>query len=283
MAGDWIKMRGSLVTHPKVLKLAKIIATDPYVAQRLLVTSAETLDCVVTRDVTRDMVVASLLRVWCACNEHTSDGIWPGIELDDLDQVAGIPGFGAALSKVGWASIDPGSDRVIFPNFLEYNAPAKNGGRSAAAERQRRYRERKRQQNEIATGNGYVSSDVTRTPREEKRKISASPPTRAVTSSDPFAMDMSWLPGPEIKDRMSMAGIPPDRLTEERIGEFKSYWMTRSEKLTNNQWEHKLIQALQKHWRQPREKDHTVGRSNSRKDVHDAINDIDDKTWARGL
>src|SRR3546814_12182278 len=90
MAGDWIKMRGSLTTHPKVLRMAKIVATDSEVGRRLSTGFNGPLDEIVIRDVTRDVTIASLLRVWCACNEHTSDGVWRGIEIGDLDQIAEI-------------------------------------------------------------------------------------------------------------------------------------------------------------------------------------------------
>ncbi|CUR48467.1 Primosomal protein I [Alloalcanivorax xenomutans] len=194
MAGDWIKMRGSLTTHPKVLQLAKIIATDTEVGRRLSTGFNGALDEIVTRDVTRDVTIASLLRVWCACNEHTSDGVWRGIEIDDLDQIAGVPGFGAAMAQVGWAIPDQENGTIAFPNFLEYNAPAKNGGRSSAAERQRRYRQRKQEkasqeQSDTATGDGNsditgdATRDVTSVTREEKRRDiknnpPISPPTR---------------------------------------------------------------------------------------------------------
>jgi hypothetical protein len=84
--------------------------------------------------------------------------VWYGIELDDLDHVAGIDGFGDMMEAVGWAVYDPDNQTVTFPNFLEYNAPAKDGRVSSAAERQRRYREKNRS---LATS-GDVTRNVTR-------------------------------------------------------------------------------------------------------------------------
>jgi hypothetical protein len=154
VADDWIKMRASLLTNPKVTALCKLIENSKAVGKRLSTGFGGALREIVTRDVTRDVTVASLFRVWCAANEHTSDGVWHGIELDDLDHVAGIPGFGDMMEAVGWAVVDVDNQTVTFPNFLEYNAPAKDGRGSSAAERQRRYREKHR-----AKRNG---SDVTR-------------------------------------------------------------------------------------------------------------------------
>ena len=56
MAGDWIKMRGSLMTHPKVLRMASMIADDPNVGNQLGI--GKPLRECVTRDVTRDVTMS---------------------------------------------------------------------------------------------------------------------------------------------------------------------------------------------------------------------------------
>jgi len=161
MAGDWIKMRVSLFTHPKVMRIASMLESHHDVGKRLSTGFNGALQDIVTRDVTRDVTVASLLRVWGAANEHTDDGVWTGICINDLDHVAGIPGFGSMMEAVGWASFDDESRTVTFRNFLEYNAPAKNG-RSSNAERQRRYRQRKqKEQAPDCYVTRYVTGDVT--------------------------------------------------------------------------------------------------------------------------
>ena len=154
VAGDWIKMRVSLQTHPKVMRIAAMLEEDRKVSQKLSTGYNGGLLQIVTRDVTRDVTLASLLRVWGAANEHTEDGVWHGIALSDLDQIAGVPGFGSMMEDVGWAIYDEEEQTVTLPNFLEYNAPAKSG-RGSAADRQRRYRERK-------AGKSDVTRDVTR-------------------------------------------------------------------------------------------------------------------------
>ncbi len=178
MAGDWIKMRASLMTHPKVIAIAKAMERSTLVSQKLSTGYNGALRDVVTRDVTRDVTLASLFRIWCAANEHTSDGTWYGIEIEDLDHVAGVPGFGLMMESVGWAVSDTENDSVNFPNFLEYNAPAKNGRGNNPAERQRKYREKKRQNVTESDVTRYVTRDVTRVTksdvekrREEKRRI----------------------------------------------------------------------------------------------------------------
>lgn len=170
LAGDWIKMRGSLSSHPKVLRIAAIIETSPEVGQKLSTGFQGSLSKIVTRDVTRDVTLASLLRVWAAANEHTTDGVWPGMHPEDLDHIAGIPGFGAAMASVGWAVYDEAADTTTMPNFLLHNAPAK-GGRTNA-ERQKRYRERHKDNDESNVTRNVTASVTSNTEkrREEKKE-----------------------------------------------------------------------------------------------------------------
>ena len=185
MAGDWIKMRASLENNPKVIAIAKKLESDKSVGKSLSTGFGGALREIVTRDVTRDVTVMSLFRVWCAANEHTSDGVWHGIELDDLDHVARISGFGRMMEAVGWAVFDADNNTVTFPNFLEYNAPAKEGRDKGAAERQRRYRQKQRQVTEESDVTRDVTLRVTRDAksnvekrREEERRDILSPPMR---------------------------------------------------------------------------------------------------------
>lgn len=174
MAGDWIKMRASLCTNPKVLMIAEIIGESADVGRRMSTGFSGTLSEIVTSDVTRDITIGGLLRVWCATNEHTVDGVWHNSTLKVIDQVAGIPGFGDAMAAAGWAVFDAEEGTVTMPNFLENNAPAKNNARSTSAERQARYREKKKSKSSQVTPNGDatqgVTRDVTSNAREEKRR-----------------------------------------------------------------------------------------------------------------
>lgn len=178
MAGDWIKMRGSLCTHPKVLRIADIIGKSEALGRRLSRGPAGCLDELVTRDVTRDVTLASLLRIWCAVNEHTNDGVMSNCALSTIDDITGIPCFGDAMASVGWAIYDEKNKSVTFPNFLENNVPAKDNARSTNAERQARYREKQRLLHEKSNGDSNGNGDVTRNvtvsvisnAREEKRR-----------------------------------------------------------------------------------------------------------------
>ena len=174
MAGDWIKYRASLGTHPKVWKMADILGSSVDIGRRLLTDHNGALDDKVTRDVTRDVTLAALLRVWCATNEHTEDGVWHMSTLDTLDNAAGIVGFGAAMAAVQWAIYDPQNNTVTLPNFTEYNAPAKHGARSTGAQRQARYRAKLKLNSDASPG---VTGDVTGDDKEEKRRVKKQQPT----------------------------------------------------------------------------------------------------------
>lgn len=171
MAGDWIKMRASLCTHPKVWMIADIIGSSTDIGRRLSTGFNGALEEIVTRDVTRDITLAALLRVWCATNEHTDNGVWHMSTLDTLDNAAGIDGFGEAMASVEWAIYDAEKQTVTLPNFTEYNAPAKHSARSTAAKRQAKYRANIKAKSDASR---YASRDVTNgvtsNVREEKRR-----------------------------------------------------------------------------------------------------------------
>lgn len=206
---DWIKMHSSLCTNPKVLLMAEIIGQSLEAATRLLKCVTPVTDVTqnhhalqhcVTRDVTRDIVIGCLLRVWSATNQHTDDGVWKKSSLRTIDAVAGVDGFGKAMEEVEWLVYDSVTQTVTLPNFLENNAPNKGGSRSRAAQRQAKYRENLKKKAELERSNSGqynsendnintsqlaetsqfsdvtrdVTSDATLRPREreDKRRIS---------------------------------------------------------------------------------------------------------------
>ena len=160
MAGDWIKMRPALLSSPKVNGIARFLEDNQGVARALSTGPSASMNEIVTRNVMRYVTVSSLLCVWGAANEHTSDGVFHNADLSDLDDIAGIPGFGEAMESVGWAISDPSESTVTLPNFEEYNTC----GKSRGAERQKRYRDRQKAQK------SDVTRDVTPLHREEKRR-----------------------------------------------------------------------------------------------------------------
>lgn len=105
-----------------------------------------TLSDVVTRNVTRNVTVSLLVTFWSAANEHSRNGVFENADLSDIDDIVGVPGFGAALSTVGWAIYDAENNCVILPNFNEYNTSGDMRSATAKtnAQRQKEFRERKK-------------------------------------------------------------------------------------------------------------------------------------------
>lgn len=78
MAGDWIKMRADLHTHPKVVRMASALKAD------------------------RLRIVGGLHSAWCLFDVHSVDGLLDGYSADTLDDLIGFPGFSRAMMAVGW-------------------------------------------------------------------------------------------------------------------------------------------------------------------------------------
>ena len=95
MAGDWIKMRGNLWDDPRVSKLCDLT------------------------DQSEAAIVGGLYWLWAAADQHTEDGVMPGLTLRQIDRKTGIQGFGAALCAIGWLEDRP--EGVCIVNFEEHN------------------------------------------------------------------------------------------------------------------------------------------------------------------
>ena len=182
MAAEWIKMRTDLYRDPKVCVMADVIHGDVTGDAQRDVTgrNARYADSV-TRRLTRNAVVGALVSVWGVSRirgrRDGDDLILAGCAVAVLDDIADLPGFGAAMMSVGWA--EESTDGVILPGFFnEFNADPRAAKRPAA-ERQKRYRERKKAEVDAqrdvtgdVTGDAQrdVTGDVTSRPREEKRR-----------------------------------------------------------------------------------------------------------------
>ena len=139
MAGEWIKMRAALLMNPKVHGIAKAIGANRDASRVLTTGHAGPPEQVLSRNALRNVTVTALLVTWSSANEHSRDGVIHHCDLSDLDEIAGLPGFGEAMASVGWASYDESKNAVLLPNFDEWNSPASD---RTNAERQRRHRER---------------------------------------------------------------------------------------------------------------------------------------------
>ena len=174
---SWIKLRDDLDTDPRVFTMADALRNSAFAY--VLTNKAKDLfgdvTNAVTRNVMRDVTLAALSRVWFAANRHTTDGIFRNATLDYLDTISQVPGFGAAMSAVGYAIYDETTRTVTLPRFDEYNAPDKNGERAktASARRQQRLRDKKKAAVELLTGHDNPEPPST---------INHQPSTPSVTS-----------------------------------------------------------------------------------------------------
>ncbi|HDG9775857.1 TPA: DNA replication domain protein [Raoultella planticola] len=131
MAGDWIKMRADLHTHPKVVRMASALKAD------------------------RLRIVGGLHSAWCLFDVHSVDGFLDGYSAETLDDMIGFPGFSRAMIAVGWLEED--GESLVMPRFDAHN------GQSA----KRRAQDADRKRNVRKTS--APEADKTRT-REEKRR-----------------------------------------------------------------------------------------------------------------
>lgn len=95
MAGDWIKMRGNLWDDPRVSRL--VDETD----------SSEAA------------VIGALYWLWATADQHTADGVMPGLTLKGIDRKTGVKGFAQALCDINW--LEPLADGVQIVAFEEHN------------------------------------------------------------------------------------------------------------------------------------------------------------------
>lgn len=124
-------MRVDLATSPKVVRIASALRAD------------------------RLRVIGGLHAVWCLFDVHSTDGRLDGYTLEALDDLIGFPGFGAAMSAVGW--LDDEGESLCTPRFDEHNGQS--------AKRRAMETERKREARKVSA----PDADKVRS-REEKRR-----------------------------------------------------------------------------------------------------------------
>lgn len=95
MAGDWIKMRCDLFTHPKVVRISSALKADTL------------------------RTVGGLMSAWCLFDAHSVDGKLEGYSFDVLDAHLRWPGFSEAMAAVGWLEQD--GESLVLPAFDAHN------------------------------------------------------------------------------------------------------------------------------------------------------------------
>ncbi|WP_426606880.1 DnaT-like ssDNA-binding domain-containing protein [Pantoea anthophila] len=158
MASNWIKMSASLKTHPKVNEIAALLESPAEGSAGFEVSVGGQRGELLTRNVTRCVTVTALLLIWSAASEHTCDGVFRNVDLSYLDVLAEYSGFGEAMAAVGWAVYDAEEHCVILKTDNDESVVAVSK-KSSSAERQRRYRQRKRAQKSVTQ---TVTPNITR-------------------------------------------------------------------------------------------------------------------------
>lgn len=172
MAGDWIKVRCDLQTHPKVVRILSAIRRQ---------------DVQGVSDKFR--IIGGLHAVWTVFDQHSTDGKLPGYTPEIMDHVIGFDGFSQSMIDVGWLHTE-GKETLVMPEFAEHNG--KSGKRRA--EDQKRKRDARRASEDCPEESGQ-NADKMRT-REEKRRDSNNP----LTPSDGKKQKPEPTPYQEIMD-----------------------------------------------------------------------------------
>lgn len=95
MAGDWIKMRKSLLSDPRVVRIMSALHAD------------------------RFRTIGGLFAAWCLIDAQTEDGILSGYTQQAFDEIVGLTGIAEAMESVGWLRIS--SQGIEAVNFTEHN------------------------------------------------------------------------------------------------------------------------------------------------------------------
>lgn len=131
MSIEWIKMRRSLLTDPKVVRIMSALQAD------------------------RFRTIGGLFSAWCLFDEHTEDGQLDGYSKEVFDEIVGFRGLCQAMIDVGW--IEESAQGLTAINFTEHNGrtarkraqdsvrkmSAREADKKAANERTRKEKKRK--------------------------------------------------------------------------------------------------------------------------------------------
>lgn len=212
MAGDWIKMRADLHTHPKVVRMASALKAD------------------------RLRIVGGLHSAWCLFDVHSVDGYLDGYSPETLDDLIGFPGFARAMMAVGWLEED--GESLVMPRFEAHNGQS--------AKRRAQDADRKRNVRKMSA----PEADKKRT-REEKRREDIKPhinPThnaRAKNPVDNFFMHLDWKPDPDFVEQSKDWGTPVENAVRKtELASFIDFWKCEGIELNQYQWQQKLARHI---------------------------------------
>ncbi|WP_335267741.1 DnaT-like ssDNA-binding domain-containing protein [Enterobacter hormaechei] len=241
MAGDWIKMRADLHTHPKVVRMASALKAD------------------------RLRIVGGLHSAWCLFDVHSVDGFLDGYSADTLDDLIGFPGFSRAMMAVGW--LEQNGESLVMPRFEAHNgqsakrraqdADRKRNVRKASASEadKKRTREEKRRgdiKDKPHTG-GEQNSPVDNSagggepdPDANNAMLNGYVAPGGMGELGKFQMHDNWKPDPQFIQRAALWGITlKTDITPFELAEFITYWKAEGKAFHHDQWQQKLARSVQ--------------------------------------
>lgn len=95
MAGDWIKMRSNLWDDPRVSAVLDACGCSEAEA------------------------VGALYWLWATADQHSEDGLLPGMTARQINRKTGVQGFAEGLQAVGWLILSPEGAQIV--RFDEHN------------------------------------------------------------------------------------------------------------------------------------------------------------------
>lgn len=152
MAGDWIKWVKGLVRRREVIAVANALGAD------------------------RRIVACSAMLLWEWADDNTTDGHVEGIGASDIDAIADLPGFGAALKSVGWLRVTARGITIV--NFEHHNGESAKA-RALNQKHQQASRKRKesvRESSDKTVTRAEQSSREQRREENTKQQAGAPPP-----------------------------------------------------------------------------------------------------------
>lgn len=241
MAGDWIKMRADLHTHPKVVRMASALKAD------------------------RLRIVGGLHSAWCLFDVHSVDGLLDGYSADTLDDLIGFPGFSRAMMAVGW--LEENGESLVMPRFEAHNgqsakrraqdADRKRNVRKASASEadKKRTREEKRREDikdkphtggeqnspvDNSAGGGEPDPDV------NNAMLNGYVAPGGMGEFGKFQMRDNWKPDPQFIQRAALWGITlKTDITPFELADFITYWKAEGKAFHHDQWQQKLARSVQ--------------------------------------
>jgi len=232
MAGDWIKMRADLHTHPKVVRIASALDAD------------------------RLRVVGALHATWCLFDAHSVDGELDGYTTKTLNDMIGFDGFAQALIAVGW--LDESDSSLCMPRFSEHNGQS--------AKRRAQEADRKRNARKVSADDADKKRTREEKRREDiKREREAREPDAEQAGNNPeddylapfgkFPITSEWRPGSDFVKQAALWGIQlgtEPGYSPEELQQFRDFWGPEGKVKHHQQWEQAFAQSLRNSRSQPR-------------------------------